>query len=96
MRLYRGRMTHMKALLIDDDVLVLGSANFDLWSYHFQGEYLAHVTDRAVIDDFRTRVAPQGLHGSRPIEAPAGVVRGGLSRLALRSLESLTLRLSGA
>ena len=32
LRLYPGRMTHMKALLIDDQCLVLGSANFDVWS----------------------------------------------------------------
>jgi cardiolipin synthase len=95
-RLYRGRMTHMKALLVDDEVLVLGSANFDLWSYHFQGEYLARVTDPALIEDFGTRVAAEGLRSSRPVEAPAGPVRGGLARLALRSLEALTLRLSGS
>ncbi len=95
-RLYRGRMTHMKALLVDDEVLVLGSANFDLWSYHFQGEYLARVTDPALIEDFRDRVAAEGVRGSRPVAAPAGPLRGGLARLALRSLESLTLRLSGA
>jgi phosphatidylserine/phosphatidylglycerophosphate/cardiolipin synthase-like enzyme len=94
-RLYRGRMTHMKALLVDRATLVLGSANFDLWSYHFQGEYLARVTDPGG-RDFRTRVAAEGLRGSRPAEAPAGAVRGGLARLALRSLEEVTVRLSGA
>ncbi len=93
-RLYRGRMTHMKALLVDDRILVLGSANFDLWSYHFQGEYLARVTDPGVIRDFRARVAAEGLRGSRPVDAPAGPLRGRLARLALLSLESATLRLS--
>ena len=95
-RLYRGRMTHMKALLVDGATLVLGSANFDLWSYHFQGEYLARVTDPGVVEDFETRVAAEGLRGSRPVEAPASVVRGGLARLALRSLEGVTVLLSGA
>jgi hypothetical protein len=41
-------------------------------------------------------VAPEGLRGSGPVGVPAGPVRGGLARLALRSLEGLTLRLSGA
>jgi cardiolipin synthase len=95
-RLYQGRMTHMKALLVDRATLVLGSANFDLWSYHFQGEYLAKVTEPALVEDFATRVAPEGLRGSRPVEAPAGALRGGLARLALRSLEELTVRLSGS
>ncbi len=93
-RLYRGRMTHMKALRVDDRVLVLGSANFDLWSYHFQGEYLARVTDAEVIRDFDARVAAEGLRRSRPVDAPAGPLRGGLARLALRSLENATMRLS--
>ena len=95
-RLYRGRMTHMKALLVDEATLVLGSANFDLWSYHFQGEHLARVTDPGVVADFRTRVAVEGLRRSQPVEVPAGAVRGGFARLALRSLEELTVRLSGA
>jgi cardiolipin synthase len=95
-RLYRGRMTHMKALLVDGETLVLGSANFDLWSYHFQGEHLARVTDPAVVEDFKARVAAEGLRGSRCVEAPAGALRGGFARLALRSLEELTVRLSGA
>jgi cardiolipin synthase len=89
-------MTHLKALLVDGATLVLGSANFDLWSYHFQGEYLARVTDPVVVEDFRTRVVAEGLRHSRPVEAPAGTLRGGFARLALRSLEELTVRLSGA
>jgi cardiolipin synthase len=95
-RLYRGRMTHMKALLADDDVLVLGSANFDLWSYHFQGEYLARITEPSVIHDFEARVAAEGLRGSQPVDGPPRPLRGRLARLAIRELESLTLRLSGA
>jgi cardiolipin synthase len=95
-RLLGGRMTHLKALLVDGATLVLGSANFDLWSYHFQGEYLARVTEPAVVEDFRARVAAEGLRRSRPAAAPAGAMRGGLARLALRSLEELTIRLSSA
>jgi cardiolipin synthase len=93
-RLYRGRMTHMKALLVDGATLVVGSANFDLWSYHFQGEYLARVTDPGVVEDFRARVMAEGLRGSWPVEAPACAVRGRLAHLTLRSLEELTVRVS--
>ncbi len=86
-RHYGGRMTHMKALLVDDSALVLGSANFDLWSYHFQAEYLAVVTDPAVVADFRSRVMAAGIAGSRPLAAPAGRLRGAFARLALQALE---------
>jgi cardiolipin synthase len=95
-RHYAGRMTHMKALLADDTALVLGSANFDLWSYHFQAEYLALVTDPAVIADFRSRLMAAGMAGSRPVAAPAGRLRGAFARLALQALERAALKLCRA
>ena len=91
-RLYRGRMTHMKACLVDDEALVVGSANFDIWSYHFQGEYLAVVTDPAVIEDFRGRVRVEGLARSVPV-SPVGRLRGALASFALLGLETSALRL---
>ncbi|HEX9185701.1 MAG TPA: phosphatidylserine/phosphatidylglycerophosphate/cardiolipin synthase family protein [Vicinamibacteria bacterium] len=92
-RLYPGRMTHMKACLVDDAALCLGSANFDLWSYHFQGEYVALVTDPGLIADFRDRVMSEGLARSRPVARPVGRVRGALAAFALRGLEAGALRL---
>jgi hypothetical protein len=52
------------------------------------------VTDPGMVEDFRTRVAAEGLRGARPVEVPAGAVRSSLARLALRSLEELTVRVS--
>jgi cardiolipin synthase len=92
-RLYCGRMTHMKALLVDDEALCLGSANFDIWSYHFQSEYLALVTDLSVIADFRRRVMVEGLARALPVQRPIGRLRGGLARAALRGLEAGALHL---
>ncbi len=95
-RLYRGRMTHMKAMLIDEETLILGSANFDIWSYHFQGEYLAVVRQAPVVRDFRDRILAAGLAGSAPLAAPSGALRGGFARLALRALERASLLVLGA
>jgi len=81
---------------VDDDALVLGSANFDIWSYHFQGEYLALLTDSAVIADFRGRVMVEGLARSVPVTSPVGNLRGGLALGALRGLEAGALRLCRA
>jgi cardiolipin synthase len=92
-RLYRDRMTPMKACLVDDDALVHGSANFDIWCYHFQGEYLALVNDPDVIADFRSRVMVEGLARSMPVTTPVGGLRGGLAHAALRGLETGALRL---
>lgn len=94
-RFYRGRMTHMKACLVDGEALVLGSANFDIWSYHFQGEYLAVVSDPGVIADFQGRVMTEGLARSVPA-APVGRVRGAFASLALLGLQAGARRLCRA
>jgi cardiolipin synthase len=65
LRLYPDRMTHMKALLVDRRRLVVGSANFDIWSYHCQQEYLAVVSDPAIVEEFRRRVAEPDLARSK-------------------------------
>lgn len=60
-RFYRGRLTHLKAMLVDDRCLVMGSANLDLWSYDFQQEYLVLVTESAIIEAFTRRVLGEGM-----------------------------------
>ncbi|MEA3062650.1 MAG: cardiolipin synthase [Sphingomonadales bacterium] len=49
-------MFHLKAMLIDGRLLVLGSSNFDFPSYYSMEEYLAFLTDPALIADFRAEV----------------------------------------
>ena len=66
---YSGRMTHLKGLLVDDHALVLGSSNFDYFSYAVHHEVLAVVTDPAVIGAFRRRVIEPDLAASRPVTA---------------------------
>ncbi|MCP4570907.1 MAG: phosphatidylserine/phosphatidylglycerophosphate/cardiolipin synthase family protein [bacterium] len=66
LRLLPGPMTHVKALLIDDRALVMGSANFDFLSGSLQPEIVATVADPAVIADFRRRVMEPDLVRSRP------------------------------
>ena len=73
--LYEDRMIHMKCMLIDDEVLVTGSSNFDLLSYHgFLAEVVAVIRSPSVIDAFRRRVLEPALAGSRPFRP--GDVRG--------------------
>lgn len=75
LHLYQDRMIHMKCMLIDDSVLVTGSSNFDLLSYHgFLAEIVAVIRSRSVIDDFHRRVLEPLLAGSRPFRP--GDVRG--------------------
>lgn len=55
LRLYQG-MSHLKAMLIDEEVLVAGSSNFDYLSYRLYQEILGVFTNRTLISDFRQRV----------------------------------------
>jgi cardiolipin synthase len=89
LHLYPGRMTHMKAMLVDGRTLVLGSANYDVWSLRFQQEYLAVVTDPAVVADFARRVVAPDLAASGPAR-PMSRLRQRLVKLELRALEGLT------
>jgi len=56
LRLYQGRMSHIKAMLIDDKALVMGSSNFDFLSYHAQQEVMAIVRSGPVIEQYRKDV----------------------------------------
>src|SRR2546423_656751 len=56
LRLYQRGMSHLKAMLIDDEYLVAGSSNFDYLSYRLYQEVVTVLTDNDVIADFRARV----------------------------------------
>ncbi|HVQ24265.1 MAG TPA: phospholipase D-like domain-containing protein, partial [Planctomycetota bacterium] len=90
LRIYPGRMTHMKALLVDRRALVVGSANFDVWSYRSQQEYLAIVREPGLVAEFERRVVELDLACSKPRpRAPhARDARGLVARLAERLVAS--------
>ncbi len=56
LRLYQKGMTHLKAMLIDDRYLIIGSCNFDYFSYYFEQETVAIISDNQVIAEFKNRV----------------------------------------
>jgi cardiolipin synthase len=49
-------MTHMKAILVDGEHLVVGSANFHFTGYWTHNENVAIVTDRNLIQQFQNRI----------------------------------------
>lgn len=71
LRLWSPGMSHLKAMLIDRDALVLGSSNFDALSYELHGEIVGVVTDTNVIRDFEERVMRPDLARSRDATAAA-------------------------
>ena len=68
LRLYQKGMSHLKAMLVDDECLVVGSSNFDLLSYRLYQEILAIVTDSDVITAFREQVLAEDLRNSEGVD----------------------------
>lgn len=92
---YTGGMTHMKAMLVDGRTLVMGSANFELWSYHFQQEYLALVTEPAIVSAFEERIVRADAARCVPCTETVGALKGRLADLRLMLLERIALSLIG-
>lgn len=70
--LYQPAMSHIKAVLVDGQQLILGSCNFDFVAYDVQQEVVLSTDDPALVGDFRERVLEPILSDSLPAEsAPA-------------------------
>ena len=74
LRLFQGGMSHLKAMLIDDEYLIAGSSNFDYLSYRIHQELIAVITRPAVIADFRERVVIPDLANSKPAPCDGGAI----------------------
>jgi cardiolipin synthase len=62
---YAGGMSHMKAMVIDDELLVAGSSNFDFMSYHILEELVVMIRDERIMSEFKRRVWEPDLRGAR-------------------------------
>ena len=71
LRLFKGGMSHLKSMLIDDQYLIVGSSNFDYLSYRIHEELIAVITEPAAIADFRELVMLRDLANSRTVECTA-------------------------
>jgi cardiolipin synthase len=74
--LYPERMSHLKAMLIDDECLITGSSNFDWLTYGYQPELLAVITRPETIELFRRRVLDPDLARCTPVRPGADLRRG--------------------
>ena len=64
LRHYLGRMSHLKAMLIDDEVVICGSTNFDWPTYHVLAETIAIIDDPEFVAEFTRRVVAPDLASS--------------------------------
>jgi len=55
-RRYAGGMSHLKAMLVDGELLVAGSSNFDFMSYHILEELVVMTRDPGVVRAFSEHV----------------------------------------
>ncbi|HVS81061.1 MAG TPA: phosphatidylserine/phosphatidylglycerophosphate/cardiolipin synthase family protein [Pyrinomonadaceae bacterium] len=74
LRLYQGGMSHLKAMLIDDEFLIAGSSNFDYLSYRLYQEVVGVITAQEVIAEFRERVMLPDLARSVAVNCDASAV----------------------
>jgi len=88
LRLFRGRMSHLKAMLIDDECLVAGSTNFDYLSYRIHQELIALITIPELIADFRERVMIPDVANSRAVECNASIAGKQLLGLQTRLVDA--------
>jgi cardiolipin synthase len=93
--LYRlpWRMSHMKAMLIDSQRLIVGSSNFDYFGHQSHQELLFETTDGQLVRDFRTRIVePDLARASRHLQTDGFPWQDRLVRFLLRTGFFLTPR----
>jgi cardiolipin synthase len=65
----RDGMSHMKAMVIDAELLIVGSSNFDFMSYHILEELVVMTRDRDMLDAFVSRAWEPDLKAARRARA---------------------------
>ena len=88
LRLYKGRMSHLKGMLIDNDYLIAGSSNFDYLSYRVYQETVAIITDRRVINEFRERVIVPDMANAESVQCKASLAALNWLRFKLKLLDT--------
>lgn len=75
---YHGGMSHMKAMVIDEEVLIAGSTNFDFMSYHILEEYVLISRDEALLTAFRDLIwAPDATRATALLPPRSAATRWG-------------------
>jgi cardiolipin synthase len=87
--LYGGRMSHLKAMLIDDRRLIVGSSNFDFLSWHYMQEVIAVISDPDTIQQFKRKVLFPDLEKSVLFEGTVSEVTGHCHHVSLKGLNKL-------
>jgi len=85
LQLYTEKMTHLKAMLIDDEYLIAGSSNFDYFSFRLYHEIIAVIKDEKVVRDFIKRIQQPDLEKSRPSDDKINMFTGRINRFVIEA-----------
>ena len=66
--MYQTKMSHLKAIIVDDEILIAGSTNFDFASYFLEQEYCAVIRDPATVSAFKSKVVDDAMASSTVYE----------------------------
>jgi cardiolipin synthase len=88
LRFYQGGMSHLKAMLIDDQYLIAGSSNFDYLSYRMYQETVAVISDRRVIAEFRERVMIPDMANAMSVQCKASLAALNWLRFKVKVLDT--------
>jgi len=83
-------MTHMKAILIDGETLIVGSANFHFMGHWTLNEIVAVVKDPGFVEEFVRRVVQPDWARSKPSTGSGGAA-GWILRLGMKVYPGLTV-----
>jgi cardiolipin synthase A/B len=87
--LYQANMTHVKAMLIDESFLVLGSTNFDYISYSVEQELFVIITNSEIINEFKNRVIEPDLLKSKKFAGEIIYKSGFLHYIGLQAIGAI-------
>lgn len=62
------RFSHLKALVIDDEVLTIGSSNSDFRSFHNNHEIINLIADARTVQEFEQTIADPDWEAAQPID----------------------------
>lgn len=82
--LHQSGMSHLKAMVIDGELLIAGSSNFDAMSYHILEELIVVSSEPRIVDEYRRRVWAPDCAASRAPRGSRGL-RSRLGDLAVRA-----------
>ena len=86
LRLYRPGMLHLKAMVIDDEHLVVGSCNFDYFSYAFEQETIAIISNQDAVEQFKRLVIETDLASAVKDAGDIGEFRGRWRNFEVRTV----------